>query len=252
MVTDLLGLSLEGQLQESGGKFAVSTTVLIAQQALRRIEYLHSKSFIHRDIKPENFLCGICEKAHHLYLIDFGLSKKYFSDGHIKKRASINFAGTAIFVSVNTHRGLEQTRRDDLEALGHMLIYFLRGNLPWSGLQAISQEEKYKKIKRTKELVSVDDLCAGFPDAFKTFLKTARGLKFKERPSYGYLRRLFNGLREEEEPPLQDQDLEWLKGSGMTVLPLQPTTALQQPDDSRFALGCNLWRRCTRRGSEGS
>lgn len=249
MVTELLGLSLEGQMRECGGVFAVSTTVLIAEQALQRIEYLHSKSFIHRDIKPENFLCGIGDKAHHLYLIDFGLSKKYFSGAHIKKRESINFAGTAAFVSLNTHRGLEQTRRDDLEALGHMLIYFLRGKLPWSGLQAINQEEKFKRIKKTKELVVVDDLCAGFPDAFNTLLKTARGLKFKERPSYGYLRRLFNDLRQEEEPPLQDRDLEWLKGSEMTLLPLRSTTTLQQPDDSRFARGCKCWRRCTKRAT---
>jgi len=250
MVTNLLGQSLEGQMRECGGIFSVTTTVLIAEQALRRIEYLHSKSFIHRDIKPENFLCGIGDKAHHLYLIDFGLSKKYFSGAHIKQRASINFAGTAAFVSLNTHRGLEQTRRDDLEALGHMLIYFLRGNLPWSGLQAINQEEKYKRIKKTKELVSVDDLCAGFPDAFRTFLQAARGLKFKERPNYCQLRKLFSDLREEEEPPLQDCDLEWLRGSEMTLMPLQPTPLLQQPDDSRFARGCNLWRRCTRRAAE--
>lgn len=251
-VIELLGKSLESQLHDCGGKFTVPTTLLIADQAIQRIEYLHSKSIIHRDIKPENFMCGVRQKVHHLYLIDFGLSKKYFSGGHVQRGASVNFAGTACYVSINTHKGLEQSRRDDLEAIGHMLMYFLRGSLPWSGLQGINMEEKYKRIRKTKELVSLEDLCGGFPDAFHVFLRAARDMKFKERPHYVALRRLFVDLRAQEDPPLEDHDLQWLQGQDLGVLvPLTPRVPVHQPDDAFFKRRCSFLR-CRRKQEEDS
>merc|ERR1719174_2024579 len=152
---ELLGRSLKDRLNEVGGKYSLQTTVLVAEQLIQRIEYLHSKGFVHRDIKPENFMFGINGQVHHIYLIDFGLSKKYWGQEHAPMREKLSLTGTARYASINAHKGYEQSRRDDLEAIGHMLIYFIRGVLPWSGLDAKTQEEKYRKIREKKEEVEL-------------------------------------------------------------------------------------------------
>merc|ERR1719486_796910 len=138
---------------------------------------------------------GVREKQHHLYLIDFGLSKKYWDKKHSKMYTRLPLTGTARYASINAHRGVEQSRRDDLEAIGHMMMYFLRGSLPWSGLDAKTQEEKYKKIRQKKEEVKLDDLCQDHPEAFKIYLEQTRSLDFTERPDYEILRKLFRAVR---------------------------------------------------------
>mmetsp|Transcript_33149 Transcript_33149/g.89751 ORF Transcript_33149/g.89751 Transcript_33149/m.89751 type:complete len:349 (-) Transcript_33149:81-1127(-) len=244
MVMDLLGKSLEERLHGQRGTFTVASTVLVAEQVLRRIEYLHSKGIIHRDIKPENFMFGVNEKTHHLYLIDFGLSKKYWDVKHSAMRMKLSLTGTARYASINAHRGIEQSRRDDLEAIGHMLIYFLRGHLPWSGLEAKTQEEKYRKIRETKENVPLDSLCEGFPDAFKIYLRTCRDMEFKERPDYSALRKLFrdvrDSLRDDKDEGLEDHSFEWLKDTTDLgpLVPLTPGLQLKQPDDVVSKGGC--------------
>merc|ERR1719433_1125580 len=109
---------------------------------------------------------GVKEKHHHLYIIDFGLSKRYFDKKHAHFKQNLSLTGTARYASLNAHRGVEQSRRDDLEAIGHMLLYFLRGLLPWSGLDARTKEEKYRKIRQKKEETDIDDLCSGYPKEF--------------------------------------------------------------------------------------
>lgn len=116
LVMEFLGRSLEDMLQTCGGRFSVKTCVLIAEQLLRRVEYLHSKCIVHQDIKPENFVWGLRDCQHHLYLIDFGLSKRYYERRHVRMRQHFGLIGTARYASVSAHRGLEQSRRDDLEA----------------------------------------------------------------------------------------------------------------------------------------
>jgi len=233
MVLELLGRSLEDHLHAcKDRKFSAPTAVLVAEQLLCRIEYLHSKGIVHRDIKPENFMFGVGPKAHHLYMIDFGLAKKYFvSDRHIRYRTDRCFTGTARYASINAHKGVEQSRRDDLEAIGHMLVYFLRGSLPWSGLSG-KTEEKYRKICITKQKMPLDELCLGFPNAFKLYLGQVRKLGFRERPDYASLRQLFVDQRHKYKR-LPDHGFEWLEGKQLTALvPLAPQGSLQQPDDA--------------------
>jgi serine/threonine protein kinase len=175
-------------------------------------------------------MSGVGPKVHHIYMIDFGLAKKYYTDGqHIKYRNQVSFTGTARYASINAHKGIQQTRRDDLEAIGHMLLYFLRGSLPWSGMSG-KTEEKYRKICAKKSTMPLDELCAGFPDEFKTYLRDVRKLGFRERPNYAGLRQLFSTLRSRLD--LQDHDFEWLEGKRLDTLePLLPQGNLTQPDD---------------------
>jgi serine/threonine protein kinase len=220
-------------VQKCGGRFSAKTAILVAEQVIHRIEYLHSKGIVHRDIKPENFMFGITGRAHHVYLIDFGLSKRYWDKKHSPMRQRLSLTGTARYASINAHKGLEQSRRDDLEAIGHMLMYFLRGAVPWSGLDAKNKEEKYKKIMQKKEETPLPELCDGYPECFESFLRYSRGLQFTERPDYDMLQENFKNARiKEGGPNCQDSEFEWFKGTRPPdMVALLPRARIMQPDD---------------------
>lgn len=196
MVIELLGPSLEDMFAYCGRKLSLKTVILLAIQLITRIERMHKKGYIHRDLKPENILMGLEEKANTLYLIDYGLAKKWkSSDGkHIPMREGKSLTGTARYASANTHLGLEQSRRDDLEGAGYVLLYLLKGELPWQGLRARNKEEKYQKIKESKVNTPVDQLCLGYPEEMATYIQYCRQLGFEEEPNYEYLKELFGGL----------------------------------------------------------
>merc|ERR1712176_1205145 len=197
MVIDLLGPSLEDLFSFCNRKLSLKTVLMLADQMINRVEYVHAKNFIHRDIKPDNFLIGLGKKANQVHIIDFGLAKKYRdpkTQQHIPYREGKSLTGTARYASVNTHLGIEQSRRDDLEAIGYVLMYFNRGSLPWQGLKAASKKQKYEKISEKKMSTPVEVLCKGFPAEFAMYLNYCRGLRFEEAPDYMYLRQLFRIL----------------------------------------------------------
>ena len=196
MIMDLLGSSLEDLMNKNNKKFSLKTVLMCADQMLKRIEYVHTRRIIHRDIKPDNFTIGVNKNSHRIYVIDFGLAKKYMSSTgeHIKYREGKGLTGTARYASINTHLGIEQSRRDDLEGLGYVFIYFLKGSLPWQGLKARNVKDKYEKIKEKKILTKIEDLCSGIPEEFNKYMTYCRKLKFTEKPDYAYLRNLFKNL----------------------------------------------------------
>ncbi|KAJ6947550.1 hypothetical protein NC652_002130 [Populus alba x Populus x berolinensis] len=197
LVMDLLGPSLEDLFNFCSRKLSLKTVLMLADQMINRVEFVHSKSFLHRDIKPDNFLMGLGRRANQVYAIDFGLAKKYRDTSthqHIPYRENKNLTGTARYASMNTHLGIEQSRRDDLESLGYVLMYFLRGSLPWQGLKAGTKKQKYEKISEKKVSTSIEALCRGYPTEFASYFHYCRSLRFDDKPDYAYLKRLFRDL----------------------------------------------------------
>ena len=198
LVMELMGKSLEDifeKLEEK--KMSIRCVCNIGYQMMEILEYIHNKHYIHRDIKPDNFVIGRKEKRKFIYILDFGLSKKYRSSKtleHYKMVKKNNLTGTARYASINALKGLTQSRRDDLEAVGYVLMYFLRGKLPWQGIPVQNKEMRYKKIMEIKMSTSPEELCEGFPHQFTEYIKYTRNLKYEENPDYDYLKKLFVSL----------------------------------------------------------
>lgn len=197
LVMDKMGPSLEYLFKRCGRKFSLKTVLMIADQMLRIIEYVHNSGVLHRDIKPHNFLVGHGALHNRIYLIDFGVST-YIIDPrtheHMMYTSNNGLVGTAYYVSINTHLGDQQSRRDDLESIAYVLIRFLKGSLPWQGFKVKSVEERNEKITQMKIQTSPEMLCAGLPKEFKVFIESIRRMRFDETPKYHWMRQHFNNL----------------------------------------------------------
>jgi len=239
LVMPLLGPCIEDMIMKCEKNiFTPKTTLMIAEQIIRRLEFLHSLGIVHRDIKPENFMLGRGPTEHHVYLIDFGLSRAYHDGSkHRAIRTKLSLTGTARYASINAHNGLEQSRRDDLEASGYMMMYFLRGAMPWSGLAARTKQEKFARIAQVKVSTNLDELCEGHPSCFKQYIIDTRALQYTERPDYNKLRTMFKEAFDAA-GYVEDYDYDWYKGKapkglapiGDWVCPIQPDDADEAKD----------------------
>ena len=196
LIQELLGNNLWQVIKMTKTrKFSVTDLSKIAIQIIDRIEYVHSKNILHRDIKPENFLFGLDNK-NYLYIIDFGISRKYRSDKtgkHIRYTLTGKLFGTLKFISYNAARGVEQSRRDDMISIGYMLAFLAGNRLPWQGLEIHGPNAKrhYEKVVELKHNSKPKEICRGLPEEFAEYIKYCLGLNFEQEPNYEYLRNLF-------------------------------------------------------------
>ena len=192
LVMERLGYSLADYLRFCNGRFDEKTVLMLGIRIVRLLELIHDAHYVHRDIKPENLLFGLDSRRHDLLLIDFGLSKCL---EQTTQRCEENQAktGTPRFVSLNVHRGLRQNRRDDIEAVAYMLIFFIRGTLPWIQLEtkqigaaatASAPEDKFAAIGRRKAEISIQELCQDIPSSITFMLVHSRSLEFNQKPNY--------------------------------------------------------------------
>ena len=194
MVMDSLGRNFDNLMKICGGKFSLKTVLMLAEQLISNIEYIHYKSYVHRNIRPDNFLLGSGRKSHRVYTVDFVMAKNYRdlkTLEHLPYNETKKMVGAPRYASLNALKGIEITRRDDLESLGYMLIHFLNGYLPWQGFSESTRDDFINKIR---EMKSAEDFLANLPIEFTTYFNYCRKLKFDEKPDYGYLKKIFKEL----------------------------------------------------------
>lgn len=196
LIIERLGESLQDVFDRSNRQLAIDSVLAVGMVMLEQLQNIHDRGLVHRDIKPQNMLLGRERTDPTVYIIDFGLSKKFRNrDGsHIAHRTDKRgLTGTPRYASINALNGEEQSRRDDLESLAYVLIYLATGTLPWQGLRRNSKSENHRRILRLKRETPVADLCANTPPELGRFLQCVRGIKFAQRPPYekllSYLRR---------------------------------------------------------------
>ena len=202
LIMELMGKSLEYLFENTPNKkMSIRCVCNLGYQMIEIMEEIHNKNIIHRDIKPDNFVMGRGDKSKYLYLLDFGLSKKYRSSSTLKHYQLIKgkkLTGTARYASINALNGITQSRRDDLEAIGYVLMYFLLGKLPWQGLPAQNKDERYLRIMEVKRDTKPEDLCKGFPHEFETYVSYTRNLEYEQYPDYDMLKNLFLKVLKDE------------------------------------------------------
>ena len=222
LIEELLGKNLrELQNLQKNGLFTLKDTCMIGIQIIDRLEYLHSKYIIHRDIKRWNFLIGINNPSL-IYMIDFGLAIKYRSSrtkNHIKFTKTKGVTGNFMLLSVNGMKGMQQSRRDDLESLFYMLFEFIKGKLPWNDIIGKNMDDLYYKMLEFKSTIREEKLCESLPYEFLEFLKYCKALEFTQKPNYDYLRGLLNRvlLKMNEK---NDLKFSWIPNEKMKIISL--------------------------------
>ncbi|TKA21987.1 hypothetical protein B0A50_08485 [Salinomyces thailandicus] len=200
---ELLGPSLEDLYEYCGCQFSLKTTLMVADQLLPRLRALHEREMLHRDVKPQNCLLGCGINGNVVYITDFGLADEHEhtmarEDDESSITRQPRLLGTARYASIRGHEGRAQSPKDDLESLGYMLLYFIKGKLPWQGLKAHDGAEKERLVMEKKKSLTADQLCAGLPVEFAQYMQYVKSLRRGETPDYSKLRERFQAIATRE------------------------------------------------------
>ena len=202
LVIELLGPSIQDLFAYCHHRFSLKTVLMLADQMVDIMRFIHEKRYIYRDIKPDNFLIGVGADTRHIYVVDFGLAKKYERGRTLRRSSSYHFChsmvGTTRYASLHAHRGEEQSPRDDMESLAYVWLYLLRGNLPWQGIKAEHKDETFAAVKEAKLSTTSERLCEGLPAEFASYLDYAKRMKMDEMPNYKKIKAKFRALAEVE------------------------------------------------------
>ena len=196
LIEELLGPSINSIFELKKHKFLIKDICMLGIQILDRLEFIHSKDVIHRDIKPLNFIIGRKDPKN-IYIIDFSFAHKYRSSRtgkHIQFKNTHTLIGSLRYISINANKGFEQSRRDDLESVGYMLVYLAKYYLPWLSIDKklnLDFQIKCKEVSKIKNSNTPENICKGLPEEFIEYLKYTRNLEFEQDPDYNYLRNLF-------------------------------------------------------------
>ncbi|VDM96909.1 unnamed protein product [Thelazia callipaeda] len=196
LVMSLMGPALEELFIYCGRKFSLKTILLLADQMLDRLQTIHDAGYVHGNLTPDSFVMGVNENCCKVYLINMKYASKFLkirgqSRKHIPYMEQMEFYGSHTFASINRHLGTVASRRDDLESFMYIMLYFLRGKLPW---QIHEDSGRYKDVLEMKLSISLEVLCRGLPAEFVMAMSYCRSMKFAEIPDYIFLRRLFRNL----------------------------------------------------------
>ena len=218
LIEEKLGLSLHKLFIDNKRKFSLNEICCIGIQCFERLKCIHSKNYIYRNIKPENFKIGLND-PNVIYLQNFYLCEKYKSDTtnkHAKLTLSNKIVGTQRYGSIDALKGLRQGRKDDLESLCYMLIYFFLGKLPWQDIKAETEAEKYKKLLNEKKKFNIDNYDYILPKDFRTMFKLIKNLKFDETPKYSLYIRLLQNIRKENQC-FDPNDFYWVNEKNIKI-----------------------------------
>lgn len=198
-----IGCDLQRLIKIHPGGFSLETVLFLADQLITIFKYVHGKGFIHRNVCPEHLVMGTDCKNPQVYLVSWGLAMCYIpkvkgENEHIKCLPGMDLNGTATFASRNKHKRIRQSRRDDMESLGYVLLYLFAGSLPWAGVAQVSLPDEWDLVKVEKEATSIKDLCLEVPEEFVAYFEHVRGLEFSQEPDYEYLRQGFLYCAERE------------------------------------------------------
>ncbi|CAK92946.1 unnamed protein product (macronuclear) [Paramecium tetraurelia] len=217
IILQLLGKDLS-HFMKTKKKFSFKTTIQLGIQIVHVLERIHNKGVVHRDLKPENILFGIEDESSKIYVVDFGISKIYRdAQGNILPfRDNASFIGTTRYASIAAHKGHELSRKDDIESLIYVLLYFMKGQLPWQNMQNVSDEERTVKVGEMKMNMDPRELCKDVPIEFAKILEYLKQLQYNSDPNYYFVYHQFEKAAENQGIQL-DNIFDWDQQQQMKI-----------------------------------